>query len=105
MTEQWVQFVRHHDEEAFHALGWRVSNRMPGDYAGQFSIIMQWEGDGEPRTPLQNQPDRHYADSGLPVEGSDIQPGSVRTGAGISEPGRDGNMGQRHFPAAYLGSD
>ena len=83
MTEQYVQFVRLHDEEAFHALGWRVSNRMERDYHGQYSVIMQWEGVGEPRSPLQNQPDRHQSDDGLPMEGNDFQPEAVRAGSGV----------------------
>ncbi len=62
-----VMFVPNHDEEEFHALGWRVSNRMDGDYAGQFSIIMRWEGEGEPKTPgnKSNEPSLH---DGLSVE-------------------------------------
>jgi hypothetical protein len=82
-----VHFVRHHDEEAFHALGWRVSNRMRGDYAGQFSIIMRWEGEGEPRTPLQNQPDSNDDHQRFPLEGGSVLKGTMRGSPDIQQPG------------------
>jgi hypothetical protein len=74
---EYVHFVRHHDVEGFHELGWRISDYLDGTPHGQYAVIMQWEGEGEPRTPLQNKPDRHHADKRFPLEGGDIQPRTV----------------------------
>jgi hypothetical protein len=78
MTEQYIHFVRHQDVADFYELGWTISSFFDGvENHGSYSVIMQWPGNGEPRTPLQNQPDRHHADKRLPMEGCDIQPRTV----------------------------
>jgi hypothetical protein len=87
MIEQWVQFVRHHDVEGFHELGWRISDYLDGTPHGQYAVIMQWEGKGEPRTPLQNQSDRDDRHQRFQGEGGGVLADELRGGPDIQQPG------------------
>lgn len=70
MTERYVMFVRIEQEGEFEKLGWR-RGRPCGGLSGtpheDWSIIMEWFGDGEPRLPEASKPEtessRHEADT------------------------------------------
>jgi hypothetical protein len=84
MTEQYIHFVRHQDVADFYELGWTISSFFDGvENHGSYSVIMQWPGRGEPRTPLQNKPDRADPNERFQIQDSDFQPGKVRAGADI----------------------
>lgn len=45
---KYLQYVRHHDVEAFKAKGWVVSDDLSGTHHGYYSQLMEWRGEGEP---------------------------------------------------------
>jgi hypothetical protein len=67
MTIEYLHYVRHHNVEEYLGLGWSISDFLDGTPHGQYAVLMQWDGEGEPRTPLSNINDGHNADGGLPV--------------------------------------
>jgi hypothetical protein len=84
---EYVHFVRHHDVEGFHELGWRISDYLDGTPHGQYAVIMQWEGDGEPRTPLRHHSDSNDDHQRFPLEGGGVLKGTLRDSADIQQPG------------------
>lgn len=43
-----VMYVEHRDVAAMQRLGWRVTDRLAGTNHGRYSVLMVWEGEGEP---------------------------------------------------------
>lgn len=43
----WLRYVLHADVPAYEAKGWRVHAQLGGNH-GNYSILMIWEGEGEP---------------------------------------------------------
>lgn len=48
----WVRYVRHGDRPAFEAMGWVFAGDL-GPTHGQWSALLQWAGEGEPREPVR----------------------------------------------------
>lgn len=48
---RWFQYVPHARVEAFQALGWVAKGPAPGAH-GEWSVVMEWKGAGEPPQPL-----------------------------------------------------
>lgn len=44
----WLHYVPHSKVDAFKATGWTVSNDLSGTHHGKYSVIMIWQGAGEP---------------------------------------------------------
>jgi hypothetical protein len=44
----WHRYVRHSDVPSYIAKGWVVTDDLAGTSHGQWSVLMQWEGFGEP---------------------------------------------------------
>lgn len=43
----WLRFVPHHQIQFRLSQGWRVVDDLGGTYHGQWSVLMQWMGEGE----------------------------------------------------------
>lgn len=48
----YFRYVRLHLVEAFEALGWKRTSALIDTPHGDYSMLMQWAGDGEPREPV-----------------------------------------------------
>lgn len=44
----WLRYVPHGDLLRFLAMGWVISDELHGTSHGNYSILMRWEGIGEP---------------------------------------------------------
>ena len=44
----WLRYVPHDDVPAYLAKGWRITSDLAGSNHGNYSVLMQWEGDSEP---------------------------------------------------------
>jgi hypothetical protein len=44
---RWFRYVRYAEVPAYEASGWRFAADL-GPTHGSYSVLMQWEGDGEP---------------------------------------------------------
>lgn len=44
MTERIFRFVRHHEIEAYEAVGWVKLDCLDETYHGQFAALMEWRG-------------------------------------------------------------
>jgi hypothetical protein len=83
-----VAYVRHHDVADYYGLGWTISSFFDGpENHGSYSVIMQWPGRGEPRTPLQNQSDSKDDHQRFPLEGGSVLKGTLRGSPDIQQPG------------------
>jgi len=51
MTDRIFRYVAHWRRSAYEACGWAYSADL-GPTHGQYSCLMEWVGDGEPRSPL-----------------------------------------------------
>jgi hypothetical protein len=87
MTIEYVHFVRHQDIEGFYGLGWCISDFLDGTPHGQYAVICEWKGRGEPRTPLQNQPDSNDGNQRFPLEGGGVLKGTLRDSPDIQQSG------------------
>jgi len=45
----WFRYVRHEDRQAYEAAGWAFAADL-GPVHGEWSVLMEWIGDGEPNT-------------------------------------------------------
>lgn len=43
----WLRYVLHADVKSFEAKGWKLHSTMQRHH-GNYSVLMQWEGEGEP---------------------------------------------------------
>ncbi len=44
----WLRYVPHPQMLQFLARGWAISDELHGTSHGNYSVLMVWEGDGEP---------------------------------------------------------
>lgn len=45
----WLRYVPHAQILRFLATGWAISDELHGTNHGEYSVLMIWEGEGEPR--------------------------------------------------------
>ena len=55
MGEQFFRYVPDHRVEAYRHIGWIVLAPI-GKLGGVESTLMEWEGSGQPRDPVANEP-------------------------------------------------
>ncbi len=44
----YLKYVRHHEVEAYKAKGWVVSDDLSGTHHHFYSVLMSWNGEGDP---------------------------------------------------------
>lgn len=44
----WLRYVHHAQILRFLATGWAISDELHGTNHGEYSVLMIWEGEGEP---------------------------------------------------------
>lgn len=49
MVMYYLRYVPHAQREEYEKRGWRVVNEMADDHHGQYSVLMVYEGEGEPQ--------------------------------------------------------
>lgn len=74
---EWLRYVVHSEIEKYKALGWEISDDLSGTSHGRWSVLMQWQGEGEPdgsqddsgsRLPdRRHEGTRHERDDGVLV--------------------------------------
>ena len=50
-TMIWLQYVPHHKILLYLAEGWSISDELHGTPHGHYSVLMQYDGDGDPPQP------------------------------------------------------
>jgi len=50
-TITWTKFVLHTEVEAYREAGWITAGDLRGTPHGHWSVIMKWNGEGEPVVP------------------------------------------------------
>ena len=44
----WFKYVRHSEILVYLARGWSISDELHGTSHGNWSVLMKWDGEGEP---------------------------------------------------------
>ena len=48
---RWVRFILRERREEFEAVGWRIVDALDGTHHGTWSVLGEWEGEGDPPQP------------------------------------------------------
>lgn len=51
MVTKWLQYVRHADVESYLAAGWTLEHGLDGTHHSAYSVLLIWEGEGDPPKP------------------------------------------------------